>query len=158
MLDQIYGVECEMFSPCALGSAINDATMPQLECKVVAGAANNQLAEPRHGAALHARGILYAPDYVINAGGLINIAEEALGRLRPGPGAGQGPDHRRDPDRGLRARRARRCPDQRDRRSARRGAGPERAPGPRQRAARDVLPMRDLPPAREASPARAVAG
>ena len=74
--DQILGVEAEVLTPCALGGVINDATLPRLTCKIVAGAANNQLLEPRHGAALHARGILYAPDYVINAGGLISIAEE----------------------------------------------------------------------------------
>jgi leucine dehydrogenase len=59
---------------------INDRTLPRLSCDIVAGAANNQLREPRHGTALHARGILYAPDYVTNAGGLINIGQE----LRPG--------------------------------------------------------------------------
>jgi leucine dehydrogenase len=74
--DEILTVETEVLTPCALGGMINDDTLPRLACKVVAGAANNQLLEPRHGAALHARGILYAPDYVINAGGLINIAEE----------------------------------------------------------------------------------
>ena len=74
--DQIFGVEAEVLAPCALGGVINDDTVPRLTCKIVAGAANNQLLEPRHGVALHARGILYAPDYVINAGGLINIAEE----------------------------------------------------------------------------------
>jgi leucine dehydrogenase len=74
--DEILRVEAEVLTPCALGGVINDDTVPRLACKIVAGAANNQLLEPRHGAALHARGILYAPDYVINAGGLINIAEE----------------------------------------------------------------------------------
>ena len=69
-----------MLAPCALGGVLNDDTIPRLACRIVAGAANNQLLEDRHGAALHARGILYAPDYVINAGGLINIAQE----LRPG--------------------------------------------------------------------------
>ena len=59
---------------------IDDATLPILRCSIVAGAANNQLLEERHGTALHERGILYAPDYVINAGGLINIAQE----LSPG--------------------------------------------------------------------------
>ena len=78
-LDAIYGVECEVFAPCALGSALNDATIPQLQCKIVAGAANNQLAEPRNGEDLMQRGILYAPDYAINAGGLINVAQEVLG-------------------------------------------------------------------------------
>ena len=77
--DQIFAVEADVLAPCALGGVINDQTLPRLACTIVAGAANNQLLEARHGAALHARGILYAPDYVINAGGLINIAEE----LRP---------------------------------------------------------------------------
>jgi leucine dehydrogenase len=78
-LDAIYGVECDIFAPCALGSALNDGTIPQLKCKIVAGAANNQLAEPRHGEDLMQRGILYAPDYAINAGGLVNVAQEVLG-------------------------------------------------------------------------------
>ncbi len=74
--DEILGVDADVLAPCALGGVINDETLPRLSCAIVAGAANNQLLEDRHGAALHARGILYAPDYVINAGGLINIAEE----------------------------------------------------------------------------------
>src|SRR5699024_268255 len=65
--DAIYSVECDIFTPCALGASINDATLPQLTCDIVAGSANNQLAEDRHGALLRERGILYAPDYVINA-------------------------------------------------------------------------------------------
>jgi leucine dehydrogenase len=79
-VDAVLSAECEVLAPCALGGVLNDATIPQLACQIVAGAANNQLLEDRHGAALHARGILYAPDYVINAGGLINIALE----LQPG--------------------------------------------------------------------------
>jgi len=74
--DEIYDVECDVFSPCALGAVINDETLPRLRCKIVAGSANNQLAEPRHGAELARRGILYAPDYVINGGGVINVTEE----------------------------------------------------------------------------------
>ena len=72
----ILEVEAEVLAPCALGGVINDDTLPRLACKIVAGAANNQLLEPRHAAGLHERRILYAPDYVINAGGLISIAEE----------------------------------------------------------------------------------
>lgn len=72
----IIGVKADVFAPCALGSVIDDRTADALRVRVVAGAANNQLAEGRHGAALSARGILYAPDYVINAGGLINIHHE----------------------------------------------------------------------------------
>ena len=78
-IDSIAGVACDVFAPCALGAGLNDATIPSLKAKIVAGAANNQLAEPRHGDDLHARGILYAPDYAINAGGLINVAQEVLG-------------------------------------------------------------------------------
>jgi leucine dehydrogenase len=78
-LDAIFGVACDVFAPCALGSALNDETIPRLKATIVAGAANNQLAEPRHGDDLHARGILYAPDYAINAGGLVNVAQEVLG-------------------------------------------------------------------------------
>ncbi|MBX3130403.1 MAG: Glu/Leu/Phe/Val dehydrogenase [Polyangiaceae bacterium] len=78
-LDGIFSTECDVLAPCALGSALNDTTISQLRCKIVAGAANNQLAEPRHGDDLMQRGILYAPDYAINAGGLINVATEIEG-------------------------------------------------------------------------------
>ncbi len=77
--DEIYGAEADIFAPCALGAVINDTTLPQLKVKVIAGGANNVLAEPRHGDALEQRGILYAPDYVINAGGLMNVNGELLG-------------------------------------------------------------------------------
>ncbi|GMA52441.1 leucine dehydrogenase [Alicyclobacillus contaminans] len=76
---EIFDVECDIFAPCALGAVINDDTVERLRCKAVAGSANNQLAEERHGDRLHERGILYAPDYVINAGGLINVADELEG-------------------------------------------------------------------------------
>jgi leucine dehydrogenase len=78
-LDQIFEIPCDVVAPCALGSALNDQTIPKLKATIVAGAANNQLSEPRHGDDLHARGILYAPDYAINAGGLINVAAEVTG-------------------------------------------------------------------------------
>ncbi len=78
--DEIYGVECDVFSPCAIGAIINDKTIEQLKCKIIAGPANNQLAEPRHGDILHERGILYVPDYVINSGGVINIIDDISGR------------------------------------------------------------------------------
>jgi leucine dehydrogenase len=78
-LDKIFGVACDVIAPCALGSALNDTTIPHLKARIVAGAANNQLAEPRHGDDLHARGIVYAPDYAINAGGLVNVAQEVIG-------------------------------------------------------------------------------
>ena len=77
--DAIVATACDVYAPCALGGAINDVTLAQLQAKVVAGAANNQLAEPRHGVALFERGITYAPDYAINAGGLINVSQEVLG-------------------------------------------------------------------------------
>jgi len=71
-------VECDVYSPCARGATLNDETIPRLRCKAIAGCANNQLLEPRHAADLLARGILYAPDYVINAGGIINVSVELL--------------------------------------------------------------------------------
>lgn len=74
--DEIIGTDCDILSPNALGGVINDETLPRLKARIVAGAANNQLAEERHGVELHQRGILYAPDYVINAGGLIQVSEE----------------------------------------------------------------------------------
>ncbi len=78
-IDEVAKVDCDVFAPCALGAGLNDDTIPHLRAKIVAGAANNQLAEPRHGDDLHARGILYAPDYAINAGGLVNVAQEVKG-------------------------------------------------------------------------------
>lgn len=78
-IDRIFDVEADVLAPCALGSALNDETIPRLRVPIVAGAANNQLAEPRHGEALRARDISYAPDYAINAGGLINVSQEVLG-------------------------------------------------------------------------------
>ncbi len=73
---EIYGVECDIFSPCALGGIINPETIPQLKCKVVAGIANNQLLTDDDGVELKKRGILYAPDFVINGGGLYNVCVE----------------------------------------------------------------------------------
>jgi leucine dehydrogenase len=78
-LDKIASLDCDVFAPCALGAGLNDDTIPALKAPIVAGAANNMLAEPRHGDDLHARGILYAPDYAINAGGLVNVAQEVTG-------------------------------------------------------------------------------
>ena len=77
--EKIHSVECDVFAPCAMGGVINDDTIPDLKCRVVAGSANNQLAGPEHGEALAKLGILYAPDYVINAGGLINVSNELQG-------------------------------------------------------------------------------
>ncbi len=79
----ILEVECDVFAPCALGAVLNPETIPRLRCRIVAGAANNQLAdEERDGRALYERGILYAPDFVINAGGLINVYNELTGYNR----------------------------------------------------------------------------
>ena len=78
--EDIYQQEVDVFAPCALGAVINDDTIDRLRSVVVAGSANNQLAEDRHGDDLMRRNILYAPDYVINAGGLIDVAYER----RPG--------------------------------------------------------------------------
>jgi leucine dehydrogenase len=80
--DEIYGVDCDIYAPCALGAVINDQTINQIRAKVIAGAANNQLKESVHGDQIHEKGIIYAPDYVINAGGVINVADELLGYNR----------------------------------------------------------------------------
>ncbi len=80
--DEIYGVDADIFAPCALGAVINDETLPQFKFKIIAGGANNVLAEEGHGDELEKKGILYAPDYVINAGGLINVADELKGYNR----------------------------------------------------------------------------
>jgi leucine dehydrogenase len=78
--DEIYDVNMDIFAPCALGAILNDNTIPRLKCAIVAGGSNNQLAdEAKHGAALVDKGIVYAPDFLINAGGLINVYNEYLG-------------------------------------------------------------------------------
>jgi leucine dehydrogenase len=74
--DAIYDQEADIYAPCALGATINDDTLPRLKVQIIAGGANNQLAEDRHGDELERRGILYAPDYVINGGGVINVYGE----------------------------------------------------------------------------------
>lgn len=71
--DKIFALDVDVFAPCALGAAINDQTIDQLKASIVAGAANNQLATSVHGQKLHDRGILYTPDYVVNAGGIIDV-------------------------------------------------------------------------------------
>src|SRR5690625_4967566 len=76
--DEIYSVQCDIYSPCALGGTINDDTLQVLKAKVIAGSANNQLLEDRHGDILHEKGIIYAPDYVINSGGVINVVDELV--------------------------------------------------------------------------------
>lgn len=74
--DDIYGAACDIFCPCALGGILNSTTIPRLHCSIVAGSANNQLLERKHGDLLHGRNILYVPDYAANAGGVINISCE----------------------------------------------------------------------------------
>ena len=74
--DEIYSQPADVFIPCAMGGIINDETIPQLQVKAVVGSANNQLKEVRHGLVLQEKGILYAPDYIVNAGGLIQVADE----------------------------------------------------------------------------------
>ncbi len=82
-LDEIYDQEVDIYSPCALGATINDDTIERLKCRVIAGCANNQLEnENVHGPALVDRGIVYAPDFLINAGGLINVYSEVIGGSR----------------------------------------------------------------------------
>lgn len=75
---EILSQECDVLAPCALGAIINDQTIPHLRCKILAGATNNPLEERRHGVELDERNILYAPDYVINAGGIINVSTELM--------------------------------------------------------------------------------
>lgn len=77
--DEIISVDCDVFTPCALGAVVNDQSIQKLKAKVICGGANNQLAEARHGDALREMGILYAPDYVTNAGGLMNVFVELEG-------------------------------------------------------------------------------
>ncbi len=77
--EEIYDVACDVFSPCALGGVLNSDTIPRLRCRIVAGGANNQLLNGENGVELHRRGIVYAPDYIINAGGIINVACEMDG-------------------------------------------------------------------------------
>jgi len=77
--EEISAVDCDVFSPNALGAILNDRSIAQMRAKVVAGAANNQLARDEHGVALKQRGILYAPDYVINGGGIIRVAGQIFG-------------------------------------------------------------------------------
>ncbi|MDQ6615865.1 MAG: leucine dehydrogenase [Actinomycetota bacterium] len=78
-VDESHLVECDILSPCALGGTLNETTIPELNCRGVAGSANNQLATADDGCRLVDRGIVYAPDFVVNSGGVINIAEELAG-------------------------------------------------------------------------------
>jgi glutamate dehydrogenase/leucine dehydrogenase len=77
--DEIHKIACDIFSPCALGGALNETSIKELQCAAICGAANNQLAVPHAGTQIAERGILYAPDFIVNAGGVINIAEELRG-------------------------------------------------------------------------------
>jgi leucine dehydrogenase len=78
--DNIYDVDMDIYAPCALGATVNDATLARLNCSIIAGAANNQLKEEaKHGQILMDRGIIYAPDYALNAGGVINCFSEVEG-------------------------------------------------------------------------------
>lgn len=81
---RIYDVEAPVFAPCAAGGVLDDATIPRLRCRAVVGAANEQLAEPRHAEALLGRGIIYAPDYAVNAGGLLSLLYEIGETDEPG--------------------------------------------------------------------------
>ncbi|WP_200411240.1 Glu/Leu/Phe/Val family dehydrogenase [Virgibacillus salexigens] len=80
--EDIYDVDCDIYAPCALGATINDDTIPRIKAKVIAGSANNQLKSTKHGDIIHEKGIVYAPDYVINSGGVINVADELQGYNR----------------------------------------------------------------------------
>ncbi len=82
--DTIYGVKADIFAPCALGAVLNDGTIGQLQAEIIAGAANNQLEEDRHAERLAQRGILFAPDFVINAGGVISGSVTLLGETHDG--------------------------------------------------------------------------
>jgi leucine dehydrogenase len=77
--DRILETECDVLAPCALGGVINDDTIPRLKCRIVCGSANNQLADIEDADALRRSGILYAPDFIVNAGGLISVADELVG-------------------------------------------------------------------------------
>ncbi len=81
-LDEIYSVDADVYCPCALGATVNDETIEQFKFDIVCGSANNQLAENRHGDELEERGIIYAPDYAVNAGGLMNVSIELEGYNR----------------------------------------------------------------------------
>ena len=81
-LDEIYDVDADVYSPCALGGTVNASTLPRLKCKIICGAANNQLATDEIGVEVEKRGILYAPDYAVNAGGVMNVSLEIDGYNR----------------------------------------------------------------------------
>ncbi|SFS63179.1 Leu/Phe/Val dehydrogenase [Marininema halotolerans] len=78
-VNEIHRQVCDIYAPCAVGGVVNDRTLSELNCRAIVGSANNQLATDRHGDRLHDQGILYAPDYLVNAGGLIQVADELKG-------------------------------------------------------------------------------
>lgn len=81
--DTMFDLDIDVYAPCALGATVNDDTLAKLKCKIICGAANNQLAEEqKHGELVGKKGILYAPDYVVNAGGIINVYYELEGYNR----------------------------------------------------------------------------
>ena len=123
-----HAVECDIFAPCAMGAVVNDDTLPELKCAAIAGSANNVLARDEHGYALRQLGILYAPDYVVNAGGLINVADELQGYSPSGPR----PRSRAcsAPSGHLPPRQGRGDPDQRGRRPHRQGPHARHLPPP----------------------------
>jgi leucine dehydrogenase len=77
--DDIHAVDCDFYSPCALGAGLNEKVIPELNCRAIVGSANNQLATDEDADRIAERGIVYAPDFVVNAGGLINVYDEMLG-------------------------------------------------------------------------------
>jgi leucine dehydrogenase len=81
-LDEIYDTDADVYSPCALGGTVNESTLPRLKCKIICGAANNQLANDAIGDEVEKRGLLYAPDYAVNAGGVMNVSLEIDGYNR----------------------------------------------------------------------------
>ena len=81
--DEIHAVDADVYAPCALGGALNNQTISAIKAKIICGAANNQLANEAMGDALMKRGIVYCPDYVVNGGGIINVASELSGRYDP---------------------------------------------------------------------------
>ncbi|RME59024.1 MAG: Glu/Leu/Phe/Val dehydrogenase [Candidatus Dadabacteria bacterium] len=77
-VDSIYDVDCDVFAPCAIGQTINEETLPRLKCKIICGAANNQLSGPEVYSTIQEKGLVYCPDFVVNAGGVISVAGEYL--------------------------------------------------------------------------------
>jgi len=83
-VEDILSIKCNIFAPCALGGIVNSETIPNLKCDIIAGSANNQLLDSKHGYELLKKGVVYAPDYVINAGGLLYVYSEMNNRMDAG--------------------------------------------------------------------------